>query len=107
MRTLQHRGVAAACKIVGGSNFGDNSRRTGYVKKLAQMMPANTELAGYYSGNEFASLLSRSRHLLQPIHLERPIFIGAAGGNGVLKLYPVVADRARGGIPEALAHGGG
>jgi glycosyltransferase involved in cell wall biosynthesis len=39
MRTLQRRGVAAECKIVGGSNFGDNSRRTGYVKKLAQMMP--------------------------------------------------------------------
>ncbi len=83
MRTLQHRGVAAACKIVGGSNFGDNSRRTGYVKKLAQMMPANTELAGYYSGNGFASLLRGADIFCSPSHLERPISIGAAGGNGI------------------------
>lgn len=103
MRLLEERGVAAVCKVVGGSGFG-NSRRTRYVKKLSQLCPRNTELLGYRKGKEIADLLRDSDIYCCPSIWNDPFPLSVleAMASGLALVASAV-----GGIPEALAYGGG
>jgi spore coat protein SA len=104
MRLLEERGTAATCKVVGGSNFGDNSRRTRYVARLEQMCPRNTELVGYATGDEFARRLRRADIFCSPSIWNDPFPLAPL--EAMASGLPVVASGV-GGIPEALAYGGG
>jgi spore coat protein SA len=103
MRILQTRGIAATCTVVGGSSFG-NSRRTRYMQKLERMRPDNSELIGYRSGNEFASLLRQADIYCCPSIWNDPFPMSLL--EAMASGLPVVASKI-GGIPEQLAYGGG
>jgi spore coat protein SA len=103
MRILEQRGVAARCTIVGGSAFG-NSRQTRYVRQLEKMCSANTELAGYRAGEEFAEMLRSADIFCCPSIWNDPFPMACL--EALSCGLPVVASRM-GGIPEQLAHGGG
>jgi spore coat protein SA len=103
MRILGSEGVSATCTIVGGSAFG-KCKPTRYVQELERTRPGNTELVGYKAGKEFASILRQADIFCCPSIWNDPFPLApleamAAG-------LPVVASRT-GGIPEALAFGGG
>jgi spore coat protein SA len=103
MRILERRGVAATCTIVGGSAFGD-SGRTRYIRTLERLRPSNTELIGYRSGKDLARLLRNADIFCCPSICNDafPLAPLEAMASGL----PVVASKT-GGIPEALAYGGG
>jgi glycosyltransferase involved in cell wall biosynthesis len=103
MSILERKGIAAKCTIVGGSAFG-GSKPTRYVRKLERTKPSNTELVGYRSGHALAALLRQADIYCCPSiwHDPFPLAPLEAMASGL----PVVAARM-GGIPEALAHGGG
>jgi spore coat protein SA len=103
MRILQSRGISATCAIVGGSTFGHN-RPTRYVQKLEQIRPSNTELIGYRSGDDFASLLRQADIFCCPSIWNDPFPLAPL--EAMASGLPVVASKT-GGIPEALAYGGG
>jgi spore coat protein SA len=103
MRILQSQGIKAKCTIVGGSAFG-GSRPTRYVKKLERMRPGNTELIGYRIGDEVASLLRQADIFCCPSIWNDPFPLSLL--EAMASGLPVVASRT-GGIPEALAYGGG
>ena len=103
MRILEQKGIPARCTIVGGSAFG-KSKPTRYVQELERKRPGNTTLVGYKSGKDLASLLRQADIFCCPSIWNDPFPLApleamAAG-------LPVVASRT-GGIPEALAYGGG
>ena len=103
MQILEKQGVEVSCKIVGGSGFG-NSKPTRYVRQLRHDPPANCELVGYRSGEAFSELLQDADIFCCPSIWNDPFPLApleamAAG-------LPVVASHV-GGLPEALAHGGG
>ena len=103
MRILERKGIAAKCVIVGGSAFG-GSKPTHYVRKLERTRPGNTELVGYRSGHELAAMLRQADIYCCPSiwHDPFPLAPLEAMATGL----PVVAAKM-GGIPEALAYGGG
>jgi spore coat protein SA len=103
MRLLEHRGVAAQCRVVGSTGFGD-SKPDKYVKNLQRDAPANVEFLGYKSGPELAKIFRQSYLYAAPSVWNDPfpLAIIEALASGL----PVVASR-RGGIPEALKEGGG
>lgn len=103
MRLLEQHGVDAVCKVVGGSGFG-NSRRTRYVKKLNHLCPGNTELLGYRRGKEIGDLLRDSAIYCCPSIWNDPFPLSVleAMASGLALVASAV-----GGIPEALAYGGG
>jgi spore coat protein SA len=103
MRILQSKGIAAKCIIVGGSAFG-GSKPTRYVRKLENTRPSNTELVGYRSGHEFAGMLRQSDIYCCPSIWNDPFPLAPL--EAMASGLPVVATRM-GGIPEALAYGGG
>lgn len=103
MRILEKQGVEVNCRIVGGAGFG-SSKATRYVRRLKRDAPANCELVGYRSGEAFSQLLHDSDIFCCPSIWDDPFPLApleamAAG-------LPVIASEV-GGLPEALAHGGG
>jgi spore coat protein SA len=103
MRILEEGGINARCTIVGGSAFG-NSRRTRYMRQLEKMCPANSTLAGYRAGEEFAQMLRSADIFCCPSVWNDPFPMTCL--EAMSCGLPVVATRM-GGIPEQLAHGGG
>lgn len=103
MRILQRRGVSARCQIVGGAGFG-NQRATSYVRKLERMCPENTELLGYMTGGVLAELLRNADVFCCPSIWNDPFPLAPL--EAMACGLPVVAS-STGGIPEALAYGGG
>jgi spore coat protein SA len=103
MRILENRGVKARCTIAGGAQFG-TSRKTTYIRKLERMKPANTQLVGYRAGEELASLLRQADIFCCPSIWNDPFPLAPL--EAMASGLPVVASRT-GGIPEALAYGGG
>jgi glycosyltransferase involved in cell wall biosynthesis len=103
MRILQEKGIAVTCKIVGGAGFGDR-KPTRYVRKLRRIRPSNTEFTGYVTGNALADLLRGADIYCCPSIWDDPFPLAPL--EAMATGLPVVATN-RGGLPEALAHGGG
>jgi spore coat protein SA len=103
MRLLEQREVQAKCQIVGGVGFGDE-RTTAYLRKLRRMCPANTELVGYKAGGALAGMLRGADVFCCPSVWNDPFPLAPI--EAMACGLAVVASRT-GGIPEALAHGGG
>jgi spore coat protein SA len=103
MRILEDIGISAKCLIVGGSGFG-KSKPTEYTRKLDQIRASNTELLGYMTGDSLAEVLRKADVFCSPSIWNDPFPLAPleAMASGV----PVVASDV-GGLPEALAHGGG
>jgi spore coat protein SA len=104
MRTLQERRVQARCKIVGATGFGRKDRRTAYLRRLERIKPSNTELVGYKTGNDLAAMLQQADIFCCPSIWNDPFPLAPL--EGMASGLPVVAS-GTGGIPEALAYGGG
>jgi spore coat protein SA len=103
MRILELQGVVATCRIAGGSGFG-NSTDTRYVRRLRRDSPSNTELVGYQSGEAFSELLQSSDVFCCPSIWNDPFPLAPL--EGMAAGLPIVASTV-GGLPEALAYGGG
>ena len=103
MRILANQGVDVKCKIVGGSGFG-NSKDTRYVRQLKRDSPSNCELVGYRSGEAFTELLHNSDVFCCPSIWNDPFPLAPL--EGMAAGLPIVASSV-GGLPEALAYGGG
>jgi spore coat protein SA len=103
MGILEKMGVHARCLIVGGASFG-KSRETRYTRRLMRLKADNTELLGYRSGDALAEVLRAADVFCSPSIWNDPFPLAPleAMASGV----PVVASNV-GGLPEALAHGGG
>ena len=103
MRLLDQRQVRAKCKIAGAAGFG-SARRSRYLRKLEQNCPANTEFVGYLGGQKLAEALRSADVYCAPSVWDDPFPLAPL--EAMASGLPVVASRA-GGIPEALAFGGG
>ena len=103
MRLLHQEGLNARCTIIGSAGFG-NSRTSEYVQSLRDSLPPNTEMAGYLSGNEYASRLRQADIFCCPSIWEEPfgMVIIEAMASGL-----AVVASSTGGIPEILQYGGG
>jgi spore coat protein SA len=103
MRILEKQGIAANCKIVGGSGFGKN-KDSRYVKQLKRDAPSNCELVGYRSGEAFSELLQDADVFCCPSIWNDPFPLAPL--EGMAAGLPIIASSV-GGLPEALAYGGG
>jgi spore coat protein SA len=91
MRILERQGVG-------------NSTDTRYVRRLRRNSPSNTELVGYQSGEAFSELLHNSHVFCCPSIWNDPFPLAPL--EGMAAGLPIVASTV-GGLPEALAYGGG
>lgn len=103
MRILEKWGINAKCLVVGGARFG-SVEDTRYTRRLLRLIPENTELLGYKSGESFAELLRSADIFCSPSIWNDPFPLAPL--EGMASGLPVVASNV-GGIPEALAYGGG
>src|SRR3984957_2690837 len=103
MRILESRRISVKCKIVGGSGFG-NSKPTRYVRKLHRRKATNTEFVGYTVGDSLAEQLRSADVFCCPSIWNDPFPLAPL--EAMATGLPAVATN-RGGLPEALAHGGG
>jgi spore coat protein SA len=103
MRLLEQRRVKARCRIAGAAGFG-SARRSRYLRRLEHNRPTNTEFVGYLGGEKLAEALRKADVYCAPSVWNDPFPLAPL--EAMASGLPVVASRA-GGIPEALAFGGG
>jgi spore coat protein SA len=103
MGILEQKGITANCKIVGRAYF-SSDRSTRYTRQLNRIQAANTELVGYRSGKDLAHMLQESDIFCCPSIWNDPFPLAPL--EAMATSLPVVASKT-GGLPEALAYGGG
>jgi len=103
MALLHRERVGVRCRIVGTAGFGRN-RRTRYTRSLERMKPPNCEFVGYCSGRTVADVLREADIFCCPSIWNDPFPLAPL--EAMATGLPIVASRV-GGIPEALASGGG
>jgi len=103
MRILEKKNIAVQCKVVGAAGFG-RSKSTRYTQQLQRLCPRNTELVGYRTGDALAALLRQSDIFCCPSIWNDPFPLAPL--EAMATGLPIVATNV-GGLPEALAHGGG
>jgi spore coat protein SA len=103
MRVLDQRGVKAQAKILGSSFFG-GAPPSPYVNRLHKEAPPNVIMAGYCAGKQLADEFRAADIFCLPAIYNDPFPLAVI--EGMASGLPVVTT-PRGGIPEALANGGG
>jgi spore coat protein SA len=103
MKILRERGVNLVCNIAGGARFGSD-RDTPYVRMLRKLAPPNVAFLGYQAGEDLAAVLRGADIFCCPSIWNDPFPLSVV--EAMACGLPVVAS-CTGGIPEALAHGGG
>jgi spore coat protein SA len=89
--------------VIGGVGFGDQ-RPSEYVKRLKTMSPANVSFEDYCSGSKLGDRFRDADIFCQPSCWHDPFPLAVL--EAMACRLPVVTTRS-GGIPEALAAGGG
>jgi glycosyltransferase involved in cell wall biosynthesis len=103
LRLLMKRAVPVQGIIVGGSEFG-NSEPTEYIKQLYHKAPSNLHFHSYCAGEKLARLFREADIFCLPSTWQDPFPLAPL--EAMATGLPVIATRS-GGIPEALAYGGG
>lgn len=103
MRILDGRAVPVRCKIIGAAGFG-RERGTRYTRDLRRRVPSNMEFVGYQVGKSLARLLAQADIFCCPSVWNDPFPLAPL--EAMATGLPIVASRV-GGLPEALAFGGG
>ncbi len=103
MRILETRSVQAVGIVIGASGFG-GSRMTPYIRQLQNSAPSNLLLQDYCVGPALAEKFRSADVFCLPSVWNDPFPLAPL--EAMASALPVVATRS-GGIPEALAHGGG
>ena len=103
MESLQRNGVEIQGVVVGGASFGD-SAPTEYVRDMQQKAPGNVRFEPYCSGAALGEKFREADIFCLPSCWNDPFPLATL--EGMASGLPVVATRS-GGIPEALAGGGG
>jgi len=103
LRRLQMRGVPVEGLIVGGAQFG-SCEPTAFVRELILSAPKNLHFHPYCSGKQLADLLREADIFCLPSTWDDPFPLAPL--EAMATGLPILATRS-GGIPEALAYGGG
>jgi glycosyltransferase involved in cell wall biosynthesis len=103
LRLLMKRGVPVQGIIVGGAEFG-KSQPTGFIQELHHSAPSNLHFHAYCAGEKLARLFREADIFCLPSTWQDPFPLAPL--EAMATGLPVVATRS-GGIPEALAYGGG
>jgi spore coat protein SA len=103
MRLLEEWNIPAECRIVGADGFGPGMGGS-YSKKLRRNAPRNVTFTGYLTGEDLAREVRSADIYCCPSIWNDPFPLAPL--EAMACAVPVVAS-AVGGIPEALADGGG
>lgn len=103
MASLLGRGVGIEGVVVGGSGFGDEVT-SDYVREMKAKAPANVRFEPYCVGEALAAKFREADIFCLPSCWQDPFPLAPL--EAMASGLPVVASRS-GGIPEALADGGG
>ncbi len=103
MDRLWRSGVSLQGIVIGSGGFGDQ-KPSNYVRRLRQMVPPNVRFEGYCSGTKLGDRFRDADIFCQPSCWHDPFPLAVL--EAMACSLPVVTTKS-GGIPEALAKGGG